>query len=129
MFSPQALKPQIFVSVPRLWNRIYDRVMATVREANPVSRSLFERAYAYKKAAIDSGDLSGGRWGPFWDRLVFSKIRAKLGGEIKYMTSGRAEGVSWRGGPGEGKAGLVGSSCHVFHGHVQQLTKCLLALL
>jgi hypothetical protein len=28
------------------------------------------------------------RWGHFYDTLVFSKIRAKLGGEVKYMTTG-----------------------------------------
>lgn len=51
----QALQPQLFVSVPRLWNRIYDRVMATMREANPVKRRLFERAFAYKRAALEAG--------------------------------------------------------------------------
>jgi long-chain acyl-CoA synthetase len=46
---PQALKPNIFVSVPRLWNRIYDRVMAQIRESSPLKRRLFETAYAHKK--------------------------------------------------------------------------------
>lgn len=31
--------------------------------------------------AVQRGDLSGGRLGPFWDRLVFSKIKARVGGE------------------------------------------------
>jgi hypothetical protein len=35
-----------------------------------------------------AGDLTGGRWGPFWDKLVFSKIRERVGGEVKYMTTG-----------------------------------------
>jgi long-subunit acyl-CoA synthetase (AMP-forming) len=51
----QALKPNVFVSVPRLWNRIYDRVMQTMRESNPIKRRLFERAFAYKKAALEAG--------------------------------------------------------------------------
>ena len=55
--------------------------MAGVAASNPISRSLFHSAYAYKKAALERGDLSGGRFGPFWDRLVFSKIKARLGGE------------------------------------------------
>lgn len=83
-----ALRPHIFVSVPRLWNRIYDRVMGTIRGGSAVSRSLFERAYAHKKAALERGDPVGGRMGRFWDRLVFSKIRAKLGGEVKFLTTG-----------------------------------------
>ena len=74
------LKPTIFTSVPRLYNRIYDRVMGTIRAGNPVARRLFAMAYASKRAALEQGDLSGGRFGPFWDRLVFSKIKARLGG-------------------------------------------------
>ena len=89
MLIVQALRPNIFVSVPRLWNRIYDRVMAQIRESNPVKRALFEKAYAYKKAALEAGDLSGGRWGPLFDKLVFSKIRERVGGEVKYMTTGK----------------------------------------
>lgn len=74
------LKPTIFTSVPRLYNRIYDRVMGTVRAGNPVARRLFAMAYASKHAALEQGDLTGGRFGAFWDRLVFSKIKARLGG-------------------------------------------------
>lgn len=82
------LRPHIFVSVPRLWNRVYDRVMATIRSGSPLARMLFERAYAYKKACLEKGDAAGGRWGAIYDRLIFSKIRAKLGGEVKLMTTG-----------------------------------------
>lgn len=79
----QELSPHMFVSVPRLFNRIYDRVNATIRDSNPISRKLFETAYASKKAALDRGDLSGGKMGAFWDKLVFSKIKARLGGEYR----------------------------------------------
>ena len=74
------LRPTIFTSVPRLWNRIHDRVMATVRAGNPLARRLFAAAYASKKAALLAGDASGGRFGALWDRLVFSKIKARVGG-------------------------------------------------
>ncbi|KIY93248.1 hypothetical protein MNEG_14715 [Monoraphidium neglectum] len=62
--------------------------MGAMRDGSPIARALFEKAYASKKAALEAGDLSGGRWAPLWDRLVFSKIRAKLGGQVKYLTSG-----------------------------------------
>lgn len=74
------LQPTLFFSVPRLYSRVYDRVMTAMREGNPISRRLFETAFAQKKAAIERGDLSGGRFAPLWDRLVFSKIAARLGG-------------------------------------------------
>ena len=76
----QELQPTIFASVPRLYNRIYDRVMNTIDSGNPVSRALFYRAFSSKQAAVKTGDLSGGSFGAFWDRLVFSKIKARLGG-------------------------------------------------
>jgi long-subunit acyl-CoA synthetase (AMP-forming) len=62
----QALKPHIFVSVPRLWNRIYDRVMATMREANPIKRRMFETAFAYKRAALEAGADKWPEWQTSW---------------------------------------------------------------
>mmetsp|Transcript_22844 Transcript_22844/g.58572 ORF Transcript_22844/g.58572 Transcript_22844/m.58572 type:complete len:707 (+) Transcript_22844:279-2399(+) len=84
----QELKPTVFVSVPRLWNRIYDKVMAQVNSGSAVTKALFHMAYASKKAALDRGDPTGGRMGAFWDRLVFSKVREKLGGQVRYLGSG-----------------------------------------
>ena len=84
----QELKPTIFVSVPRLWNKIYDKIHAGIAESGPVKRALFQAAYAAKKSALDRGDKSGGRLGAFWDWLVFSKLRARLGGRVHHMISG-----------------------------------------
>ena len=75
------LQPTIFMSVPRLYSRVYDRVMTAIRDGNPISRRLFETAFASKKAALERGDLTGGRFAPFWDKVVFSKIAARLGGD------------------------------------------------
>ena len=52
----------------------------TIKSGNPISRALFYQAYSSKLAALKAGDLSGGKFGPMWDRLVFSKVQAKLGG-------------------------------------------------
>lgn len=85
----QELQPTIFMSVPRLYSRIFDRVMAAIREGNALSRKLFEAGFAAKKAALERGDLTGGRFAPFWDRLVFSKIAARLGGGPRMPRSWR----------------------------------------
>lgn len=84
------LKPHIFCSVPRLWNRIYDKVMAQVNSSNAIRKKLFHLAYQSKLEALHSGDMTGGRMGAFWDKVVFSKIRARLGGEVKVLTTGSA---------------------------------------
>lgn len=62
--------------------------MSQIRQSSPVARRLFATAYASKKAALDKGDISKARMGSLWDKLVFSKLKAKLGGEVALMTTG-----------------------------------------
>ena len=62
--------------------------MATIREGSPISRKLFQMAYDSKKAALWKGDISKARLGGLWDALVFSKLKAKLGGEVQFLTTG-----------------------------------------
>ncbi|KAF9359606.1 hypothetical protein BGX26_011941 [Mortierella sp. AD094] len=80
------LQPTIFVSVPRLFNRIYDKVLAGVKAKGGVAAFLFNRAYATKKANLRHGVLQHA----LWDRLVFGAIRARLGGKVKHIVSGSA---------------------------------------
>jgi len=81
------LRPTIFVSVPRLFNRVYDKVLSGVKETGGYKQLLFNIAYASKVANLrDNGSLT--HW--LWDRVVFSKIRARLGGRIRAMLSGSA---------------------------------------
>jgi long-chain acyl-CoA synthetase len=56
------------------------QVMGAIAQSSPVARKLFHLAFESKRAALKQGDLSGGRFGALWDRLVFSKVRARLGG-------------------------------------------------
>ncbi|KAF9407409.1 Long chain acyl-CoA synthetase 7 peroxisomal [Podila epigama] len=80
------LQPTIFVSVPRLFNRIYDKVLAGVKAKGGVAAFLFNRAFAAKKANLRKGILTH----PVWDKLVFGTIRARLGGKVKHIVSGSA---------------------------------------
>ncbi|KAF9115941.1 Long chain acyl-CoA synthetase 7 peroxisomal [Mortierella sp. AM989] len=80
------LHPTIFVSVPRLFNRIYDKVLAGVKAKGGLAAFLFNRAYAAKKANLRRGILEHA----LWDRLVFGAIRARLGGKVKHIVSGSA---------------------------------------
>ncbi|KAM3707357.1 hypothetical protein ACB098_02G020400 [Castanea mollissima] len=79
-----ALRPTIFSSVPRLYNRIYAGILNAVKTSGGLRERLFNAAYNAKKQAI----LSGKNASPMWDKLVFNKIRDRLGGRVRFMTSG-----------------------------------------
>ncbi|GMH13162.1 hypothetical protein Nepgr_015003 [Nepenthes gracilis] len=78
------LKPTVFASVPRLYNRIYAGISNAVKTSGVLRERLFNAAYNSKKQAI----MSGKNASPIWDKLVFNKIKAKLGGRIRIMASG-----------------------------------------
>ncbi|KAL3538104.1 hypothetical protein ACH5RR_001470 [Cinchona calisaya] len=79
-----ALRPTIFCSVPRLYNRIYAGITNAVKSSGALKERLFNAAYHSKKQAI----INGRKPSPMWDRLVFNKIKDKLGGRVRFMGSG-----------------------------------------
>ncbi|KAK6929991.1 AMP-dependent synthetase/ligase, partial [Dillenia turbinata] len=78
------LRPTIFCSVPRLYNRIYDSIMNSIKSSGTIRERLFHAAYNAKKQAI----LDGKTPSPVWDKLVFNKIRKMLGGRVRIIVSG-----------------------------------------
>nr|CAB3489073.1 unnamed protein product [Digitaria exilis] len=78
------LRPTVFASVPRLYNRIYAGISNAVKEAGGLKERLFRAAYNAKRQAI----LNGQNPSPMWDKLVFNNIKARLGGRVRLMTSG-----------------------------------------
>jgi long-chain acyl-CoA synthetase len=81
------LKPDIFVSVPRLFNKFYDKIQAKMRAATGVKAFLANKALASKEANYESGGYFTHK---MWDKLVFSKMQGALGGNVKYMLTGSA---------------------------------------
>jgi long-chain acyl-CoA synthetase len=81
------LKPTIFASVPRLFNRIYDRIRGTVKAEGGMKQTIFEKAYKSKLDALKKGHVPESL---MWDSLVFKKVRARLGGRVRLITSGAA---------------------------------------
>ncbi len=88
--------PNLFASVPRLFEKIHATIMAKVEAAPPVRKKLFHWAVdtGWKVARLR---LEGRRPGPVLglehalaDRLVLSKIRAALGGRVRCCISGGA---------------------------------------
>ncbi|RHY47782.1 hypothetical protein DYB34_012396, partial [Aphanomyces astaci] len=75
-----------FVSVPRLFNRVYDKIVQGVTSAGGVKKLMFDYAYASKKQGLADGTNVHA----LWDALVFSKIQAVLGGRVELIVSGSA---------------------------------------
>eukprot|EP00931_Biecheleriopsis_adriatica_P038483 TRINITY_DN22034_c0_g1_i1.p1 TRINITY_DN22034_c0_g1~~TRINITY_DN22034_c0_g1_i1.p1 ORF type:complete len:680 (+),score=143.70 TRINITY_DN22034_c0_g1_i1:55-2094(+) len=83
----QALRPTIFPSVPRLLNRIHDRLLAGIQETQGLKKALFGRAFAAKKAGLRQGSNRHA----LWDRLVFSKISERVGlDRVRLIITGSA---------------------------------------
>jgi long-chain acyl-CoA synthetase len=88
----QEIRPTILVAVPRVFLRVYNSALQLIgRKPAPV-RWLFERGLeaAKKKNRGESLRLTE-RWIlAAADRIVFSRVRARLGGRLKYAVSGAA---------------------------------------
>ena len=83
----QALKPTVFPTVPRILNRVYDRVLNGVNQSGFVKRFLFNTGLSWKTSYLQQGIITQNT---FWDWLVFSKIRAFLGGRVSLIVTGSA---------------------------------------
>lgn len=89
-------KPSVIVSVPVLFNKVFDGVMKNVATQSAIKQKLFH--FALANARKRNHNLEFGKAVPFhvemlnklFDKLVFAKIREKLGGNLKYMGSGGA---------------------------------------
>lgn len=79
------LKPTLLVGVPRVFNRIYDKVLAQVADGGRLRQAIFNYAFSAKKAALENGGSYA-----LWDRLVFNKIKNVMGGRVRMIVSGSA---------------------------------------
>lgn len=81
----RALKPTLMACVPAIMDRIYKAVMDKVTKSSKIRQALFFVMYERKRKKMEHGYDS-----PFLNRLVYSHIRAILGGQIRMMLSGGA---------------------------------------
>ncbi|KAM9618429.1 long-chain-fatty-acid--CoA ligase 5 isoform 1-T2 [Trichechus inunguis] len=81
----KTLKPTMFPAVPRLLNRIYDKVQNEAK--TPLKKFLLNLAIACKFSEVKKGII---RKDSFWDKLIFAKIQASLGGNVRIMVTGAA---------------------------------------
>mmetsp|Transcript_8854 Transcript_8854/g.9824 ORF Transcript_8854/g.9824 Transcript_8854/m.9824 type:complete len:647 (+) Transcript_8854:3-1943(+) len=82
----QTLRPTILPGVPRVWNRVYDKIMGQIQDGGYIKRSLFSYAYASKKASVKAT----GSDDSMWNSIVFAKIKEALGGRCRLIITGAA---------------------------------------
>ncbi|NXH88360.1 ACSL5 ligase, partial [Edolisoma coerulescens] len=81
----KTLKPTLFPVVPRLLNRVYDKIQSGAN--TPVKRYLLNLAVFMKMAEIKQGIF---RNDSIWDKLVFKKVQETMGGRVRIMVTGAA---------------------------------------
>uniref|UniRef100_A0A8C3N173 Long-chain-fatty-acid--CoA ligase n=1 Tax=Geospiza parvula TaxID=87175 RepID=A0A8C3N173_GEOPR len=79
------LKPTLFPVVPRLLNRVYDKIQSGAN--TPVKNFLLKFAVFMKTAEIKQGII---RNDSIWDKVVFKKIQETMGGRVRIMVTGAA---------------------------------------
>ncbi|MBA0865257.1 hypothetical protein Goshw_010575 [Gossypium schwendimanii] len=86
-----ALAPTLMAAVPAILDRVRDGVRKKVDAKGGLSKKLFDLAYSRRLSAINGSWF--GAWGLekyLWDLLVFKKVRAILGGRLRFLLSGGA---------------------------------------
>ncbi|ETN77016.1 AMP-binding enzyme [Necator americanus] len=77
------LRPTIVPVVPRVLNRLYDKVMSEVNKSY-IKKALFNLAIAYKTREMQNFVI---RNNGFFDNLVFKKVRESMGGLSIFVRS------------------------------------------
>ena len=90
------VRPTIMCAAPRVFEKVYNRTVTTARAGGPVKWQVFRwavrvgrRATALRLAGGPVTGLLAVRY-RLADRLVFAKLRDRLGGRLKYLVSGAA---------------------------------------
>lgn len=81
----KTLQPTVFPVVPRLLNRIYDKVQNQAK--TPFKKFLLNLAIASKFNEVKRGVI---RRNSLWDKIIFSRIQDNLGGKVHIMVTGAA---------------------------------------
>ncbi|MCF7797082.1 MAG: long-chain fatty acid--CoA ligase [Lentisphaeria bacterium] len=87
----QMVRPTVMVSVPRLYEKISSKVLSQIESGSAIKKKLF---YWAQRVGRKYHVQKHGRWITLQytlaDKLVFSKIKAKLGGRFRFPVAGGA---------------------------------------
>jgi len=75
------LKPTVMCGVPRVYNRIFDKVRGGVEAKGGITKALFNIGFSNQSWMLRNLGFRN----PVWDILLFSKVRQALGGRIRSL--------------------------------------------
>ena len=81
------LKPTIFVSVPRLYNKMYDKIQKGIALKTGFIKKIINSGIESKLENLRKHGKTS-HW--FYDLIVFKKMKAILGGRVRIMAVGSA---------------------------------------
>ena len=89
------IKPTILVSVPTVFNKVYDGLQKMMEAEGGVKKTMFDAAIANARKREQMRKRGArSRWvdlqNDLFDKLVFTKVRDAFGGRLKYAFSGGA---------------------------------------
>lgn len=90
------VRPTIMAAVPRIFEKVYNKILEGVKQGSPMKQKIFNWALGVgregsklrQKGREPSGLLSLKL--KIADKLVFSKIKQRFGGRVRYFISGSA---------------------------------------
>ena len=92
----QEIKPAVLIAVPRVWSKFYDRVNSQFESATGLKKVFVGKAQKSAAKRIAKSGVECDAVAPkgfsdkLWDKLVWSKVRARFGGNIRFCMSGAA---------------------------------------
>jgi long-chain acyl-CoA synthetase len=82
------VKPAMFTAVPRVYEKIYDKIQQEVAKGSAVKQALFRKAVNVAVADYRRGSKS--LLYHVFDKLVYAKLRHGFGGRVRFSISGGA---------------------------------------
>ncbi len=91
----QIIRPSVMIAVPRIFERVHGRIHEQLEKGSGFARSLFRATVntgwrCYKRKQGAAGWRPALLLNPLLQKLVASKVVAKLGGRLRYAISGGA---------------------------------------
>jgi len=92
----QEVHPTIMTSVPRFFEKVYARVLDSLEEGSALKKKIFlwaievgKKANVYKQKGLPLAGFLKTKYG-IANKLVYSKLRQRVGGRIRFFVSGGA---------------------------------------